>query len=547
MGLIKVHQSGFRRSPLKVRLVGRVMVTKQPKQITLNLLACALALLLLAACGRGKEEAPATEGTFPVDPIFLKLHSSLGGESTLGPAISPVFENQGRFYQYTVSALLVYDPEAKAGENARLAPLGRDMGVAEPPSRQPETSEEAAPTHAIDEKIQPLFQKLGGADVVGDPLTAVHENDDKGRYEQYFENLGFYWAKEDDQAEVHLLAYGAWKCDRHCRHQTPLNSKIDLPTGSVTLFVRLVGAHGLDFTGLALTPPYITENGSLEQVYEHVVMLIEPAAPEVVRLLPLPEKVGVSRDILLPPDPAGEMYFYPEKDGLGYNIPAYFMEYIWQHGGLEFIGQPITQPATWDGKTFRQCFLNLCLQAQQTATGERQIQPEALGISYRELFYRPDGAAPSGEQAQDITIQMWERFPMVSPEQEQEIGVSVFSNGAPLADIAPEVDLLLPDGNIHQIMPPTDEKGESLMRVGPLNIENGSLIPYKVCVDTPKGQRFCLMDSYLIWKADFMTVSPSLVAENTSYIPFVLKNFRTYIPAVLDSYKMYLPLVNIGH
>jgi len=532
------------------RLTGRAdrevlyRITMRPNRIPLNLLACAMAIFLMVACGRGAKEAATIEGVFPVDPLFGQFYTRLGGESTLGPAISPIFENQGSFYQYTVSALLVYDPKAETGENFQLAPLGRDMGVAELPNLG--AGDDDAATRPVDKKIQPLYQELGGASVVGKPLTGVYKNQEKKRYEQYFENLGFYWVEEDMQAEVILLAYGAWKCDRYCRHKTPLNSSISLPNRSAAPFVQLVATYGLDFTGLALTPPYLNADGSLEQLYENMLMQIGPSAPGTVRLLPLPEKLGVPRDILLP-ETGEEMYFYQVQEGLGYNVPEYFRDYIWQHGGLDLIGQPITQLIEVDGKVFRQCFLSLCLRAVRTEGGEMQVSPEALGIQYRDIFYQTTSLTAADEGSQDITIQLWEGYPMVSPEQEQEIGLAAFSGGAPLANIVPELDLMLPDGTkIHQLMPPTNQKGESQIVVPALNVENGSLIPYKVCVSTPKGQRFCLVDSYLIWQADFITISPRLSPGNTSYIPFVVRNYQTYIPAVLEEYKIYLPMVTFG-
>ncbi len=520
----------------------------RPNRNLLTLLACVLVLLLVIACGRDKQEGAATfegEGTFPVDPLFVRFYNRLGGENTLGPAISPIFEDQGSIYQYTVSALLAYDPEPDAGENLHLAPLGRDLGITEFSDSTIAPGEARPLGDAIDKNIMPLYQKLGGASVVGGLLTKAHINEEKNRYEQYFENVGFFWALDDKQTEPQLLAYGAWKCDRFCRHKTPLDGRISLPTRSAAPFVNQVALHGLEFTGFALTPPYVSADGNLEQVFENLVMQAGMTAPETVYLMQLPEKLGVPRDVLIPADPSGEMYTFPVEGELGYNVPVYFMEYIRKQGGFDFIGAPITQLAELDGKVFRQCFLNMCLRAVRADTGEIQVKPESLGIQYRDVYYQPAITSAPNEQAQDLTLQLWEGFPMVSPEQAQEIGVAVFSSGIPLANIVPELDLLLPDGSrIHQVMPPTSENGESQLLIDPLRVENGSLIPYKVCINTPKGQRFCLMDSYLIWKADFITISPRLSPESTSYLPFVVNNLQTYVPAIIDEFILYLPFLS---
>ena len=64
-------------------------------------------VFLLASCTRaGGEPSPLPEGTYPVDPLFRDLYESYGGISRLGPAISPVFENDGVIYQYVDRALM---------------------------------------------------------------------------------------------------------------------------------------------------------------------------------------------------------------------------------------------------------------------------------------------------------------------------------------------------------------------------------------------------------------------------------------------------------
>jgi hypothetical protein len=501
----------------------------------------------MAACA-DQDDDHLPQGAYEVDPILEKYYEQLGGMDVLGPAISPIFERDGTIYQYTHGGLLVYDRNLPAGNNHYLAPLGRDMNLYEMPISEPEEMNgRYVDGHVIDEQFLPLYDRLGGKEVVGKPLTDAHLNTEKKRYEQYFENLGFYWIDGDSPENVQLLSYGAWKCDRHCRHTPPLNSIINLPSQSAEPFVKAVGTLGLDFTGFALTGPYIAPNGSLEQVYENVVLVANLDHPENVSLLPLPGRVGVIGDALMPPSDADDVVFYAEQGEMGYNVPKEFLDYIEAHRGLEFSGRPITQVHHLDQQTFRQCFENICLRGSIDNQGETQIAPESLGLRYRDLFYRPQVRAgtPEGGFETDITVQIWEAYPMVSSDMEQEIGVIVYSGDAPLSNVSPTLELTVPGGDRYSYpMPATDYKGESKLSLEPLEAGNGTLIPYKVCVTTGLGQAFCIMDSFLIWNADYITIAPEIPPEGfTAYLPFVLRNIDVYIPVVLESFKTYLPVV----
>ncbi len=505
--------------------------------------------ILVVACDRdGGEPVPPPEDTYPVDPIFRNYYDQLGGEDVLGPAISPVFEDDGAIYQYTVGSLMKYEAGAPEGEAYNLAPLGREMGIYElPASPSDEPDALYVDGHTIFEKFVPLYQQMGGKKVVGKPLTEAHKNILKNRYEQYFENVGFYWIEGDLPEAVYLLGYGSWKCDRYCRHAAPQNSLILIPSQSATPFVRTVAQQGLDFTGFALTLPYISEEGHLEQIYENLVMTVHPNQPETVSLLPIALWLEITPDELAPAIPAAEMHFFQVQEGLGYNIPTFYMEYIEAHGGFEFLGYPITQVSIQADHTYQQCLSNLCLEGVPDGAGSVLVRPVPLGVEYRERFYQLEQIREEPVESTATTIQIWESYPMVSPGQEQEIGVAVLSGNSPLAGAQPVLELTLPDGDINTYtLPPTDQRGETYITVPPVNAPNGTLVPYKVCVDTAGGQKFCIMDSYLIWQADYIMVTPTLPPQNTSYLPFVIRNIKVYVPAVIEQMKFYLPVVMNG-
>jgi hypothetical protein len=513
------------------------------------LLSISLLISLVSACSiTGGNPTPTPQGIYSIDPLFQKLYGHLGGADILGPAISPIFEDKGRIYQYVDAGLLMYDPNLPRSQRPDLAPLGRDMGVYELPAGKTVTTQGTyADGHLIYDKFVPLYEKLGGEDTVGKALTEVHRNTEKNRYEQYFENLGFYWVEGDSPDNVHLLSYGAWKCDQSCRHSPPENSRINLPIRTAAPFVSEVAREGLDFTGYALTEPYLAPDGLLEQIYENVVLTLDPATPQEVRLLDLPEKVGITRDELVPQSLDGDMYFYPIQDGLGYNIPSYFMEYIQQHGGMDYIGAPITQLIQQSDQTTRQCFVNMCLEAAPDASGKLIVRPVSLGLKYRDLYFKPEQLNLNPDQAVDITMQIWEDYPIVPPIQEQTIGVVVYGDNVPIAGVEPDLELTLPDGSLKTyVMPPTGIDGQSQVKVEPLNARNGTLVPYKICVGTRAGHKFCVIDSYLIWMTEYVTVTPLAPTQFKGYLPFILKNASVYVPAVIESMITYLPLVIAG-
>ena len=345
-----------------------------------------------------------------------------------------------------------------------------------------------------------------------------------------------------------LLSYGAWRCDQRCRHSPPENSRIQTPTRKVVPFLKEVARLGLDFTGYASSEPTIMPDGSLEQVYDNVVLVINPEYPENVYLLPLAERLGKADPSLQTASGDSDTFFYPVQDGLGYNVPPYFMLYIQQHGGIDYIGPPISPLTQPEASSYQQCYRNLCLQAVLQEDGSYKVQPAPLGLEYNVAVEQPQTLPLKTTEPVDIAIQVWEEKPLVSPGQEQVIGVVVYGNNLPLAGVEPELDLSPPDGSlVSYTLPPTSDEGKSQIRIEPLDGKNGTLIPYKVCVTTPTAQKFCVLDSYLIWITEYAMVTPLAPQEYTSYLPFVVGNIQVYAPAMLDNFSIFIPLVTAGH
>ena len=285
--------------------------------------------VITAACNLPTRQKTASQVTqppsnrlveaYPVDSLFSEFYAFLGGEGTLGPAISPLIESGNLRFQYIEAGMLEYDPLTTHSERFQLAPLGIMLGVAEPPVPDPGNPEvRYLNGHVIYEAFEPIYERLGGARFVGRPLTEAHHNPEKRRIEQYFENLGFYQLEDDQSGKVYLLAYGAFVCDQQCRYQPPSASIPGQIPYLPEPFASTTAHLGIDFVGLTLTQPYLAEDGKMEVIFQNVVMVLDTARsaeksaiafsfrtwlPEVILLSPkgLPgEELSLTERIWLP-------------------------------------------------------------------------------------------------------------------------------------------------------------------------------------------------------------------------------------------------------
>ena len=215
---------------------------------------------------------------YSVDPTFQSFYDSLGGSGRLGPAISPLIESGNIKSQYLESSLMVYDPSAALSDRYRLEALGVMLGISEPPIQDPgRPGEIFVNGHVIFPDFVPFYIGIGGARIVGRPLTEARHNPEQQRIEQYFENLVLYRFVWDSPDTVMLLAYGAYACDRRCRTQSQANNMPRLQGSLPEPFASEASRLGLQTTGLTLSKPYRASDGKIEVIFENLVMTIEAA------------------------------------------------------------------------------------------------------------------------------------------------------------------------------------------------------------------------------------------------------------------------------
>lgn len=477
---------------------------------------------LFSACSgnsSSSKDTGNTQGFYPVDPIFQEYLDYQGGTKRFGPAISPSRKEGYATTQFLESAKMIFDEAAPAANKFRFVPLGLEMAVAESPVPRPDDPNlPYLEGHTILPEFYLLYQQLGPK-TVGKPLTEPRYNIIRRRYEQFFENLGFY--RLEGSPDVHLLAYGAWACDGKCSPTRPESgAMIDIQSYIDPAFQDFVEKIGIDFTGFALANAATNPSGEWEQVLENVVLISDsPDDRDNIRLAALSKLVNMAVENPKPASQAPNMFFYAVAENLGYDIPLYFWEYIESHGGITFSGAPVTHYSNLMNGIDHQCFTNLCLMYDAAAVGGRRVRPEPIGYAYK-FLNKADPGQTSGDptlnqhptaqattrqdQTQtsqdEIVLRIRQGSPVLDQNEGQQIEVWVENNGEPIAGQV--VELTVNPPNLPEqrfLMPATDQSGKSVFVLPPFEVMNGAIIPYKACLMVEAERSFCVAEIFVIW------------------------------------------------
>ena len=345
-----------------------------------------LALVLLsglsAACGVQLETPTPASSEIKIAPLFQTFAQYLDEKVDLGEPISEL-RKEGNFeVQYLENCSLIYDSSAPVAQRFQLAPLGKTMNVSQLFVPDPVQHDVG---YVIFSEFLPLYEELG-ARFVGKPLMETRFNLTRNRYELYFENMGFYRSADSSPGDVHLLTYGLWACSENCRRVAQNeNARIDDYHGVDVIFETFVNQMGVDFTGYALTEVYIGQSGSPEQVFEQVVLVIDPNVDGGVRLFSLPKALNIPAEDARPNSNRPGFYFYSKDSQLGYEVPAVFWDYLAKYGSLLLSGPPITHLEPLEHGS-RQCFENLCLVYDEVLPENARVHPQGLGFVYYNFF-----------------------------------------------------------------------------------------------------------------------------------------------------------------
>ena len=461
-----------------------------------------LITFLLSACSSSTDEF--TPGIFLVDPTFTDFYDEFGGEFLLGPAISPTFENLGITYQYVDSGLMAYDPNQMTLSRFHFSPIASDeWGISALVELVPSDSEiPYVNGHSIWAEVLPLYNRFG-PEIIGSPVTGVKANNEKQRYEQFFEGLGFYRDFTDPPGKIQLMPYGQWMCGGNCQYQ---DSDTRPPSPSYTkdfseperLFLQEAERLGYGFSGDPQAPPYIADDGNFEMVFENIAMFIDSADSSRIKLRPLPSWVGINSDPPSQEIKAEWLTFYQLPEGGGFNTPNLFNTYIANHGGMEYSGLPVTEYRPLADGGYSQCFTNLCLEYHPTAPEQLRIRPNALGIEYQTNGMSTSNSDTSVTDA--LQINVWEKYPLIPSGQSQVINVETIQNGVPVSGLKLSLLVKQPDGIVKNYeLNPTGEGGTTSIELDPINGPNGAIIQYDICLMDAFTPQVCFTRDYTIW------------------------------------------------
>jgi len=425
---------------------------------------------------------------YEIDTLFNGLYSFLGGEEVLGPAISPRFNAQGLDYQYTATALFVYNPALPKQDQIKFASIGLEMGMADY-SVHPESTD-------IGIQIYPgfleFYNQLGGSRTVGFPITKVQYNNERGRLEQHFENLGFY--QLDSDSKIRLLDYGAWLCASQCNFSTKQYSEVVLFSTAAQPFLDVTHSLDPEFIGRPLSNPHIAHDGNIQQIFHNVVLYTSTDNYEEVKLRPITTMLGI-----------------PTNINISHAVPEHFQKYLDNQKRLINTGSAITPYERQSDELYRQCFETLCLNFYPNNPISEQIKPLPLGYLYRNRYDQAEELNISAEElninivdspplGQAYTLNIWEEVPIIVPNSHQTIGASIFNEGIPIRNIEPILILKFPGSiNITFGMPPSQENGISSLSLNPIDAPHGTVISYEVCIIPENRAKSCKNESFLIW------------------------------------------------
>jgi hypothetical protein len=453
---------------------------------------------MLGSCSSfGAPAASLENGEVAVAEAFDNFWTEKGGLETLGPPLDPAHYENPLLRQTFLNGELVFDERATTASHIYLAPLGLELGLAEPPVPQPSKSGVRyfkSTGHTLFTGFVQAFDRLGGESVLGDPISEVAFRD--GLIVQYFESAGLYREQSAAPTDVHLLALGL-AAKSGADRTPPPGFQAVLPPG---LRPRPFGSFLDKFGGEAvfgtpLTDPHLAPDGSLEQVYEGAVLFSPSGSPGEVRLRPLGRALGPADTPSPRPSNPDSPYFVET----GHAVGLAFTEFFTDHGEQEVIGLPLGE-ASAIGGVLSQRFENLVLQYRFDLPSSLAVQLAPLGRDY------VTGTAPESPTASASTlpapsptamptattgvaiVKTWVERSILPRGAEQTIFVEVRrADGTAWPGVAPVIVVEAPKGKLYPPVPLTNPEGLTAVTFTIDGLAPGEIVTYDVAVAGEAG------------------------------------------------------------
>ena len=108
-----------------------------------------------------------------------------------------------------------------------------------------------------------------------------------------------------------------------------------------------------------------------------------------------------------------------------YDVPEVFLNFINQHTGLDFTGNPVNEVDLLSEYVYRQCFAGLCLDHFAYEPVDHSVQPASLGYAYKNLYYQSSYDNGNISYPHEVKVRLWERYSLLEENQIQEIGIGI--------------------------------------------------------------------------------------------------------------------------
>jgi len=509
----------------------------------IRLILIILVVGLFSACTGNADNQSAY---YLVDPRFSELYDRLQGDEILGPPISnkKYVAGSNLEKQYFDGAVLVYDPDNSP--RYYLDPVGIDAGFSDLPNNDPENpAVRYINGYIIPPEFSRFFDEMGGERWVGLPLTRARLNPERNTIEQYFETMGFFRFEDDPPGIVHLMPYGLWKCAGECAKYPGLENAGISRSASEDIqspFGEVISRFGTQFTGDALSTAFRAGDGNIEQIFHNVVLYEDSTNPLGVSLRPVSALLNLDRDPYQVYQKDSTEYFREIEPSNGFYIPAYFMDFIDRYFGFEISGEPISRHEEIREGVMQQCFENYCLLYDALAEPGQQVRVQPLGQKYKDSFYQTTKKPAIQAQIQrDIQLDIWEQFPQLSSQENQQIGACIHESGSPLENARAVLTVTTENqGIITYPFSPTDSGGCSFLELDPILAQNGTTIDYQVCFQGIGDQEYCKKDSYLIW-GNTDKVLTAVPAEEEPVAPVGV------VEVVIDTWELFPQISSSEH
>ncbi|MBN2044323.1 MAG: hypothetical protein JW757_04815 [Anaerolineales bacterium] len=472
---------------------------------------------ILTACGTSNtptwDNLP--PGTYAPHPVFEEFYLQHGGHNLFGYPVSTVFTDQaGTRYQYFETVLMSFNP---ANGAISFEPLGLQLGL----DTLPVLAWQGPDKHGDDGltvgefKIHPAFVPLYlslGPERVGLPITDPFYNPGRNRMEQHFEGTGMFFLLNDPEETPLLLDYSLVAC-QSCRPQSHPRQTIAiiqtlLPDDKIYEQMKWANIP-ISLTGEMIKGPALLVDGTIDFVFEHLALYHQDGA---LKIRPVPVLLGLKDEFYYAHISHPDLVFYEINEGAGHNIYRPFDTFIWENGGYQVSGEPISEiiPLNRELGQIQQCFRNYCLEYIPQNVGT-EIRPVPLGQFYLEShipIYVPtkeseDSGKNDNQNERSVTpftLIVWEHPTVVDSQTPETISVKVILENTPQPGLTVTLKVILPDGTeaFYQ-MPPTGEDGTTSYTLNPIQAENSQLVFYETCLVVQGKTQLCVDQSFMIW------------------------------------------------